>query len=140
MIITLTKKQKGHDVIDEFTKKYGTMEDLERLYKDTGNPLFLVDYENWKFLKDNPDETLTSGITRVTNKVNISDYELEILDFIKNQHPQSIRELARFLDKDIRIIHPKIKDLEKQGILELKDGNKNSKVPVLNYDKIEIAI
>jgi len=91
MIITLTKKQKGHDVIDEFTKKYGTMEDLERLYKDTGNPLFLVDYENWKFLKDNPDETLTSGITRVTNKVNISDYELEILDFIKNQHLQSIR-------------------------------------------------
>ncbi|MCL2156888.1 MAG: hypothetical protein FWH54_02570 [Methanobrevibacter sp.] len=140
MMITLTKKQKGYEVIKEFTEKYGTFEELERLYKDTGNPLFLVDLENWDFLKNNPDETLTSGIARVTNKINVSDYELEILDFIKNKKPRSIRELARFLEKDIRIIHPKIKELEKQGLIELKEGVKNSKIPYLNYDKIEIAI
>ena len=139
-MITLTKKQNGYEVIKEFTEKYGTIDELERLYKETWNNLFLVDYENWKYLKDNPDETLTSGITRITNKVNVSDYELEIFDFIKNQKPQSIRELAKFLNKDIRVIHPKIKELEKQGLIELKDGVKNSKIPYLNYDKIEIAI
>jgi DNA-binding Lrp family transcriptional regulator len=139
-MITLIKKQKGHEVIKEFIEKYGTMEDLEKFYKDTGNPLFLVDLENWDFLKDNPDETLTSGIARVTNKINVSDYELEILDFIKNQKPKSIRELARLLDKDIRIVHHKIKELEKQGLIELVEGVKNSKIPVRNYDKIEIAI
>ncbi|MCL2114952.1 MAG: hypothetical protein FWH29_01890 [Methanobrevibacter sp.] len=61
------------------------------------------------------------------------------MDFIKNQKLQSIRELARFLDKDIIIIHPKIKELEKQGLIELKEGVKNSKIPYLNYDKIEIS-
>jgi len=40
----------------------------------------------------------------------------------------------------VRIIHPKIKELEKQGLIELVDSVKNSKIPVLNYDKIEIAI
>jgi hypothetical protein len=139
-MITLIKKQKGHEVIKEFISKYGTMEDLEKLYKDTGNPLFLMDLENWNIFKDNPNETLTSGIARVTNKINVSDYELEILDFIKNQKPKSIRDLARLLDKDVRIVHPKVKELEKQGLIELVDGVKNSKIPVMNYDKIEIAI
>jgi len=45
MIITLSKKQKGHEVIKEFTEQYGTFEELKRLYKDTRNPLFLVDLE-----------------------------------------------------------------------------------------------
>ena len=57
MIITLSKKQKGHEVIKEFTEQYGTFEELKRLYKDTRNPLFLVDLEYQKFLKNNPDET-----------------------------------------------------------------------------------
>jgi DNA-binding Lrp family transcriptional regulator len=140
MIISLIKKQKANDFIKEMEEKYGSMKEIERLYRDTGNPLFLVDYENWKFLKENPDEEIERGVTRVTNKLKISDFELEILDFIKNEHPQSIRELARFLDKDIKIIHPKIKALEETGLIELKDGVKNSKIPVMNYDKIEIAI
>jgi len=140
MIISLIKKQKGYDVIKEFTEKYGSLKELERLYKETGNNLFLVDYENWKFLKDNPDEYLERGEITVTNKLVLTDQEIQILDFIKNEHPQSIRELARFLDKDIRIVHPKIKTLEETGLIELKDGVKNSKIPVMNYDKIEIAI
>uniref|UniRef100_UPI00373FD27A HVO_A0114 family putative DNA-binding protein n=1 Tax=Methanobrevibacter cuticularis TaxID=47311 RepID=UPI00373FD27A len=51
-----------------------------------------------------------------------------------------MRELARFLNKDVKIIHPKIKELEQEGLIELKTGDKNKKRPVLNYDKIEIAI
>ena len=42
--------------------------------------------------------------------------------------------------KDVCIIHLKIKELEKQGLIELKNGTKNSKIPYLNYDKISIAI
>ena len=140
MIISLIKKQKGNEFIKEMENKYGSMKEAKRLYKDTGNPLFLVDYENWKYMKENPDEEIERGVTRVTNKLTITDQELEILDFIKNEHPQSIRELARFLNKDIKLVHPKIKALEETGLIELKDGVKNSKIPILNYDKIEIAI
>jgi len=140
MIIKLIKKQKGHEVIKEFTNNYGNKENLLKLYKETENPLYLVDLDNWETFKDNPDEILESMEIKIANKLILTDIELKILDLIKNEHPKSIRELARFLDKDIRIIHPKIKELEKQGLIELKDGVKNSKVPYLNYDKIEIAI
>jgi predicted HTH transcriptional regulator len=140
MIITLIKKQKGNEVLKEFEMKYGSLKEAERLYKETANPLFLVDCENWKYFKDNPDEELESGITRVTNKLTLTEMKLEILDFIKNEKPKSIRELARFLDKDIKIIHPKVKELEQEGLIELKDGGRNTKIPYLNYDKIEIAI
>jgi len=140
MIITLIKKQKGHEAVKDYEKKYGSIKEAERLYKQTANPLFLVDLENWKYLKDNPDEEIESGITRVTNKLTLTDMELEILDFIKNEQPKSIRELARFLNKDIKSIHPKIKELEEEGLIELKKGTKNRKIPYLNYDEISITI
>ena len=139
-MITLIKKQKGYEVIKEFKEKYKNIENLEKLYKDTGNPLYLVDMDNWELFKDNPDETLESMEIRVPNKLVLTDLEIKMLDLIKKENPKSIRELARFLDKDIKIVHPKIKNLEETGLLELKDGVKNSKIPVLNYDKIEIAI
>ncbi|KZX11074.1 HVO_A0114 family putative DNA-binding protein [Methanobrevibacter curvatus] len=122
MIITLVKKEKGHEVIKEFTKKYESIKELERLYKETGNNLFLVDLENWKYLKENPNEEIERGEIKITNKLILTESELEILDFIKNEKPKSIRELARFLNKDIKIIHPKIKELEQIGLIELKES------------------
>jgi predicted transcriptional regulator len=38
------------------------------------------------------------------------------------------------------LIHPKIKKLSENGLINLIDGNKNSKIPTLNYDEIIIAI
>ena len=140
MIITFTKKQKGYEFIKEMEKKYGKIEEVERLYKETANPLCLVDYENWKYLKDNPEEEIERGITKVTNQLEITEYELKILDYIKNEHPQSIRELARVLNKDIKSIKPKIKQLEEEGLIKLKKGTNNRKIPYLNYDEISIAI
>jgi len=54
---------------------------VERLYKETANPLFFV-WWKLKYFWDNLDEELESGITKVTNKLTLSDVELEILDFI----------------------------------------------------------
>jgi len=51
MIIKLIKKQKGHEVAKDYEKKYGSIKELERLYKESANNLFLVDLENWKYLK-----------------------------------------------------------------------------------------
>jgi predicted transcriptional regulator len=44
------------------------------------------------------------------------------------------------IHKDITTVQKKINNLEKEWMIELKKGSKNSKIPVLNYDKIEIAI
>lgn len=65
---------------------------------------------------------------------------MELLNFIKTQNPQSIRELARMIQKDIKTVHPKVKNLEKEGLIEFKKGPKNKKIPVMNYDKIEISV
>ena len=140
MIITLIKKQKSHEALKDYEKKYGSIKEVERLYNDTGNYLYLVDLDNWTYYKDNPEEMNEQAVSRVTNKLTLSDMKIEILDFIKNKEPESIRELARFLNKDVKLIHPKIKELEQEGLIELKTGDKNKKIPILNYDEISIAI
>ena len=65
---------------------------------------------------------------------------MELLNFIKNENPQSIIELVRMIHKDIKTMHPKVKNLEKEGLIEFKKGPNNKKIPVMNYDKIEISV
>lgn len=140
MIITLLKKQRGYELIKDLEKKYGSIKELERLYNHTGNMLMLVDLENWKYFQKSPDEINETGKSIVTNKLTLTNFEMELLDFIKKEHPESIRELARMIKKDVSVIHPKIKELEEEGLIELKKGNKNRKIPIVNFDEIKIAI
>ena len=70
----------------------------------------------------------------------MTNLELELLNFIKNENPKSIRELARLIHDDVSTTQRRASRLEKERLIELKDGIKNSKTPSLNYDKIEIAI
>ena len=140
MIITLTKKQKAIESVKHFEKEYGSIERLKKAQEKTNSMKMLVDLENWEYYLDNPNEMIFESKSIVTNKLTLTDLEIELLDFIKKEHPESIRELARMIQKDVSIIHPKIKELEKQGLIELKEGIKNSKIPYLNYDEISIAI
>jgi len=43
--------------------------------------------------------------------------EIELLNLIKNEKPESIRELARMIHKDISVVHPKVKKLERKDLL-----------------------
>ena len=142
MIISLVKEQKGIEYVKEMEKTYNSIEEAEKLLERTKprNMVIYVDIENWKHLKNNPDEKIKRTTSIITNHLIIGEIEIELLNMIKHNNPQSIRELAKLIDKDISTVQPKIKSLEKEGLLELKDGVKNSKVPVFNYDKIEIAI
>jgi len=140
MIITLTKEQKAIDSINEFEKKYGSIERLRKAQEQTNSMKMLVDLENWEYYLKNPDETVFESKSIVTNKLTLTDFEMELLDFIKKEQPQSIRELARMIQKDVSQIHPKIKELESEGLIELKKGPKNRKIPYLTYDKITLAI
>jgi hypothetical protein len=44
------------------------------------------------------------------------------------------------IHKDISTIQPKIKKMEEKRLLKLKTGIKNSEIPAVTYDKIEIAV
>ena len=140
MIITLIKKQTSIEAIKDFEKEYKSIENLKKAYDSTGSVKLLVDYENWEYLLENPKEDIFQSKSIVTNKITLTDLEMEILDFIKKEKPESIRALARMIEKDVTTIHTKVKQLEQEGLIELKNGTKNRKIPVMNYDKIEIAI
>jgi len=140
MILTLHKKQSGKEFIKEMEKIHGSIDEMEKKIERTHNMMFYTDLEAWKYYLNHPDETIKRTTTLFTEDLVISDVEMKLLSLIKHNNPKSIRELAKLMNKDISSVQPKIKNLEKEGLLKLKDGVKNSKIPYLNYDEISIAI
>ncbi len=140
MIITLVKKQTGLEFISEMEDTYKSINELEKLFKRTNNMKMYVDLENWRYYKENPDETIETTESLVTNKLSLSDLDLIILNTIKHEKPRSIRDLANKINKDVSNIQPKVKKLEKEGFIKFEDGIKNSKIPYLTFDEIKLEI
>jgi len=140
MTINLNKKQSGLDFIKEMEKTYGSVEQLEKMFKETNNMVYYVDLEAWKYHLNHLDEKIERTNSIVTDKINISESDINLLNTIKKKNPESIRELARLTNKDVSTVHSRIKKLEKNGLINMVTGSKNKKVPVLSYDEITIAI
>ena len=51
MIITLVKKQTGHEFIREMEETYKSLNELEKLFKRTNNMKMYVDVENRKYYR-----------------------------------------------------------------------------------------
>ena len=140
MIITLVKKQNGHEFIREMEETYKSLSELEKLFKRTNNMKMYVDLENWKYYSQNPDEMIETTESLVTNKLSLSDLDLIILNTIKHDKPSSIRDLAKKINKDVSNIQPKVKRLEEDGFIRFENGVKNSKIPYLTFDEIKLEI
>lgn len=140
MIITLVKKETGKAFIKNMEKTYNSIEELEKTFERTHNMKMFVDLENWKYYLENPEETITLSESLITDKLTLTDIEITILNSIKHEKPKSIRDLARKINKDVGNIQPKVKKLEKDGLIKFKEGSKNSKIPYLNYDEIKVEI
>ena len=140
MIITLVKKQNGHEFIREMEETYKSLSELEKLFKRTNNMKMYVDLENWKYYNQNPDEMIETTESLVTNKLSLSDLDLIILNAIKHEKPRSIRDLAKKINKDVSNIQPKVKKLEEDGFIKFEEGIKNSKIPYLTFDEIKLEI
>ena len=140
MIITLIKEVTTDEYDEMMKKKYGSMEKLEKQLEKTPKNILYFDLENWKMLLKNPDEKIKFEEVIMSDTLNISSKEVELLNIIKNDKPKSVREIALKLEKDPANTTNKINQLANEGLISFKKGLKNSKVPYLNYDKIEIAI
>lgn len=140
MIITLIKEQTTKEYDKKMKEKYGSIEKLETLLEKTPKNILYADLENWKLLLENPEEPIRQEEIIITDKISIGENETQILNIIKNEKPKSIREIAIKIKKDPANITNKINLLAEEGLISFKKGLKNSKIPVLNYDKIEIAI
>ena len=139
--ITLIKELTGKELIEKFKEKYRSIESLERAFeRDSENVKLYMDLGDWEYFIDNPDEKIKETEIIYTDKSKIDTIELELLGVIKTEHPSSVSELAKIANKDLSSVQKKVKTLNENGFIDLKEGVKNSKIPIVNYDKIEIAI
>jgi DNA-binding MarR family transcriptional regulator len=139
--IRMIKKIQGKDKIKELENEYKNINNLKRILEsDQSNMLHELDLENWEYYLKNPEEYLEEGKTIFIDEINLGETELELMHHIKKQNPNSISELANIVNKKVSTITTKVNNLEKEGLISFKYGSKNRKIPIINYDKIEIAI
>lgn len=73
----------------------------------------------------------------------LSNEKARILHILKSKNPKSIYGLAKELGRDFKSVRDDVKVLERFGFIEFhaeKTGKRESLMPVLTIDKIEIII
>jgi len=72
----------------------------------------------------------------------LSEERLRILRTIKKEHPKSIYELAKLLNRDIKNTFDDVQFLAQLGLIELKKTKvgREKTAPKVNYDRILLEI
>ena len=108
------------DLFNEIKEVWGSLEKGEQVKKHEG-----ISFENIEAMR----------------KI-LSEERLRILKTIKKEHPKSIYELAKFLNRDIKNTFDDVQFLAQMGLIELKktkEGREKT-VPKVNYDRILLEI
>ena len=72
---------------------------------------------------------------------NITPLRLALAQAIAEHGPESMREAARLVERDVSDVHADLKHLEVLGVLELEEGGPGGAVrPIVPYDRIEMHI
>lgn len=77
------------------------------------------------------DEESLHRVTRPKN--------LELLRTLASERPESIRETARFVGRDVRQVHRNLNELEDLGLVEFEEDGR-SKQPTVWYDEIAVEL
>ena len=78
-----------------------------------------------------PDEETLERVLRAKN--------IELIRTTATEEPESVRELARLVDRDIKNVSTALNRLEEIGLVELEDAGR-AKRPTVWYDHVEIDI
>ena len=72
----------------------------------------------------------------------LTEERLRILKVIRKEHPTSIYELAKMLERDIKNTFDDVQYLAEVGLVELKKSKEGREkiTPLVNYDKILLEI
>lgn len=108
------------DLFNEVKEVWGKLEKGEQIKKHEG-----ISFENIEAMR----------------KI-LSEERLRILKTIKKEHPKSIYELAKFLQRDIKNTFDDVQFLAQMGLIELKktkEGREKT-IPKVNYDRILLEI
>ena len=141
MILKLVRERKGSEFVKELTKKYRSIDDLNRLIKENPeNVLYPLDLDDWLYYMAHPEDTIKTNDVIFLKDLDLKMSDLKLLDVIKKEKPNSIRNLSSIIKKDLKTVQPKVKRLENEGLLKFEHGPKNAKKPIVNFNKIEIEI
>jgi predicted transcriptional regulator len=90
---------------------------------------------------ETPDEEYHGVSLRDPHELSrlLSATNVELLRTIAREEPESIRELCRLVDRDIRQVSDNLAELEALGVVELQQ-NGRAKRPRFEYDEIEIRV
>lgn len=111
-----------------------TVESTAEFFESAVSDLRDIDAENPlddRHVLSLPDE---QALARVLSAKN-----LELLRTIVTDEPESVRDLARQVDRDIKNVSTAVNELEALGLLEFETAGR-AKRPVVWYDDIEIDI
>ncbi|MBX0325839.1 transcriptional regulator [Halomicroarcula sp. F13] len=91
---------------------------------------------------DDSDETVTLQFGSYDDLVDsLTPLRLELVQAIAEHEPESMREAARLVDRDVSDVHSDLKQLEVIGILKLEEGGSGGAIqPVVPFDRIEMHI
>jgi len=71
----------------------------------------------------------------------LTPLRLNLIQAIAEGAPESMREAARLVDRDVSDVHSDLKQLEVLGILTLEEGGPSGAIqPVIPFDRIEVHI
>ena len=71
----------------------------------------------------------------------LTPLRLELIQSIAEHAPESMRETARLVDRDVSDVHADLKHLEVLGILSLEEGGPGGAMqPIVPFDRIEMHI
>nr|WP_302578490.1 MarR family transcriptional regulator [Methanobrevibacter arboriphilus] len=139
--IKLKRKTTGAEIVGDMKDTYGSIARLEKIVeRNPKDAKAYYDLNDWNYYKDHLEEEIVETDILLRDKFLFEKVEIDILNSIKEKNPKNLSQLAKLVDKNISNILPTINKLEKEGIIKIKEGAKNSKIPLLNYDAIEIAI
>lgn len=71
-------------------------------------------------------------VTRILSEVN-----LELLETISEEEPESMRATADLVDRDFKEVHGNLTELESLGLIEFEQDGR-AKRPVVPYDDIQL--
>jgi predicted transcriptional regulator len=64
---------------------------------------------------------------------------MALLEAISEEHPESIRETARIVDRDNKNVHEELTELERLGVIRFESEGR-SKRPVFPYEEVVISL
>ncbi|MFC5135807.1 MULTISPECIES: transcriptional regulator [Haloferacaceae] len=71
----------------------------------------------------------------------LTPLRLELVRAIAENGPESMREAARLVDRDVSDVHSDLKQLEVLGILTLEEGGPGGAIrPLVPFDRIEVHV